>query len=118
MIDSMYQGVRYNTKKGFINIEVNQGSRPLRPMSQEESKVHVVGLVLTQMYSLKKGTELFGERAERAIMTELSQIDDFETYKPIYKRELSGQDRREALESMIKVTEKRADEEGNRKIES
>ena len=51
-------------------------------------------------------------------MTELAQIDDFETYKPIHKHELSEQDRRDTLESMIKVTEKRADEEGHRKIKS
>ena len=51
-------------------------------------------------------------------MTELTQIDDFETYKPVHKHELSEQDRRDALKSMIKVTEKRADEEGNRKIKS
>ena len=87
-------------------------------MTSEESEAHVVGLVLAQMYSLRKGTELFGEKAEQATMTELTQIDDFETYKPIHKHELSEQDRRDALESMIKVTEKRADEEGHRKIKS
>ena len=41
-----------------------------------------------------------------------------ETYWPLHKRELSKQDRRGALESMIKVTEKRADEEGHRKIKT
>ena len=97
MIDTMYQGVGYSTKKGFINIEVSQGVRPLRPMSREKSEAHVVGLVLAQMYSLRKGTELFGEKAEQATMTELTQIDDFETYKPIHKHELSEQDRRDAL---------------------
>ena len=30
MIDDMYQGVGNSTKKGFINIEVGQGARPLR----------------------------------------------------------------------------------------
>merc|ERR1711966_512027 len=103
---------------GFINIEVNHGSRPMRQLSEEESKAHVVGLVLAQMYSLRKGTELFGEKAEQATMTELSQIDDFERYRPLHKHEISEQDRRDALESMIKVTEKRADEEGHRKIKS
>ena len=86
--------------------------------SCEESKVHVVGLVLAIMYSLRKGTELFGERAGQATMTELTQIDDFETYKHVHKHELSEQDRRDALESVIKVTEKRADGEGHRKIKS
>ena len=76
----------------------------------------MVGLVLAQMYSLGKGTEIFSEKAEQATMTELTQIDEFETFKPIHKHQLSKQDRRDALESMIKVTEKRVDEEGNPKI--
>ena len=53
------------------------------------------------MYSLKKGTELFGEKAEQATMTEMLQIDDFETYWPLHKHDLSKQDRKDALESMI-----------------
>ena len=72
MIDDMYQGVGYSTRKGFTNIEVGQGARPLRQMNEEECKAHVVGLVLAQMYSLRKGTELFGEKAEQATTTELS----------------------------------------------
>ena len=118
MIRDMYQGVGYNTKKGFINIEVGQGARPLRQMNDEECKAHVVGLILAQMYSPRKSTELFGEKAEQATMTELSQIDGFETYRPLLKHDLSKQDRRDALESMIKVTKKRADEEGHHKIKS
>ena len=51
-------------------------------------------------------------------MTEMSQIDNFETYRPLHKHELSKQDRKDALESMIKVTQKRADEESHRKIKS
>ena len=71
-------------------------------MNEDECKAHVVGLILAQMYSLKKGTELFGKKAEEATMTELSQIDDFETYRPLHKHKLSKQDRRDALELMIK----------------
>ena len=67
-------------------------------MSEEECETKVVGLVLVQMYSLRKGTELFSGKAEQATMTELSQIDDFETYQPLHKHDLSEQDRRDALE--------------------
>ena len=51
-------------------------------------------------------------------MTELSQIDDFETHRSLHKHEFSEQYRRDALESMIKVTKKHPDEEGHRKIKS
>ena len=93
MIEDMYQGVGYNTKKGFINVEVSQGARPLRQMNWEESEAHVVWFILAQMYSLRKGTELFGEKTERATMTELSQIDDFKTYRLLRKHKLSEQNR-------------------------
>ena len=72
-------------------------------MTSEENEAHVVGLVLAQMYSLRKGTELFGEKAGQATMTELTQIDDFETYKPLHKHNLSEQDRRNALKPMINI---------------
>ena len=61
----------------------------MRQINNEECEAHVLGLVLAQVYSLRKGTELFGEKAEQATMTELSQIDDFETYRPLHKHELT-----------------------------
>ena len=84
MIRDMYQGVAYNAKKSFINIEFGQGTSPLRQMNDKECKAHVVGLVFAQMYSLRKGMELFGEKAKQATMTELLQIDDIETYRPLH----------------------------------
>ena len=51
-------------------------------MDKEECKAYVVGLILAQMYNLRKETDLFGDKADEAALTELSQIDDFKTYKP------------------------------------
>ena len=76
----------------------------------------MVGLILANMYNLRKGIELFVERANEAVLKELTQIDEFETYKPVHKHELTLEDRKKALESMMKITEKRADETGRRKI--
>ena len=45
-IDDMNQGVGYSTKKGFINVEVGQGSKLLRQMNGELYEAPVVGLVL------------------------------------------------------------------------
>ena len=66
----------------------------------------------------RKGIELFGERAGEATLTELLQIDNFKTYKPLHKHELSEQDQRDALEFTIKITEKQADEIDHRNIKS
>ena len=120
MVREMYERVGYHQERLFC-LEVGQGAPPLRPINEEECKSHVVGLVLAQMYSLKKGTEYFGEKVllDEAMLKELSQIDDFKTYKLLHKKhELSEQDRRDMLEFMIKITEKRVDEEGHRMIKS
>eukprot|EP00957_Ditylum_brightwellii_P036209 2743355-Ditylum_brightwellii.AAC.1 len=43
---------------------------------------HLLGVILVQQYNLKKGLELFGDRAEIATSKELQQIHDFGTYVP------------------------------------
>ena len=43
-------------------------------MEDWEVDEHTTGLVMAHQYSLKKGVELFGERAEDATVKELSQI--------------------------------------------
>ena len=40
---------------------------------------HLVCVILVQQYNLKKGLELFGDRAEVAMTKELQQIHDFGT---------------------------------------
>lgn len=87
-----------------------------RAMTEEECKSHVVGLVLANMYNLRKGTELFGEKADEAVLMELIEIDEFVTYNPVDKHELLQEDRKQALESMMKITKKRKDETGNHNI--
>ena len=74
MVREMYEGVGYSTKRGFIHLEVGQGALSPRPMNEEECDSHVVGLILAQMYSLKKGAELFRDKADEATLKESSQI--------------------------------------------
>ena len=85
----MYEGAGYNTKKGVIHVEAVKGAPPPESMTEEECESHVVGLVMAHMYNLKKGTKLFGDKADEAVLKELTEIDDFETYKPVHKKDLS-----------------------------
>ena len=112
----MYEGAGYNTKRGVIHVEAAREAPPPDAMTEEECESHVVGLVMSHMYNLKKGTELFGDKADEAVLKELTEIDDFETYKPVHKKDLTYEDRKNALESLMKITEKREDETGNHKI--
>ena len=106
MLHDMYSGAGYSTKRGVINIQVNRAAPPPPAMTEEECESHVVGIVLAQMYNLRKGIEFFGESADEAVHTELTQVDEFETYQPMHKHELSEEDHKKALESTMKVTEK------------
>jgi hypothetical protein len=68
---------------------------------------YIVGVILAQQYSLKKGLELFGDRADASVTKELTQIHDLGTYEPIDLKTMSYEDRKRALASLLFVTEKR-----------
>ena len=52
-------------------------------MKEEESDAHVMGVIFAQHYSMQKGRELFGDRADVAINKELNQIQDHTMYEPV-----------------------------------
>ena len=76
-------------------------------MSEEESDSHVVGITLAQQHSLKKGLKLFGDAGDQAVEKELSSIHNMDTHEPLNAKDLSCEDRQEALESLLFLTEKR-----------
>ena len=62
---------------------------------------------MAEHYSMKKAKELFGDSADDAIMKELRQIHSFETYEPLKASDLTWEEKKEALNSLLFVTEKR-----------
>ena len=70
-------------------------------MTEEQSDAYIVGVIFAQHFSLKKGLELFGEKGETAVHKELEQIHKMDTYEPIYKADLSIEDRKKALASLL-----------------
>ena len=58
-------------------------------------------------YSLKKGIAKFGKRGKEAVDGEMKQLHDRATWKPLDVNTLSAQERRDAMESLIFLTEKR-----------
>ena len=49
-------------------------------MSGEESEAHIVGVIFAQHFSLNKGIEIFGNKADVDVQKELSQIHAMDTY--------------------------------------
>ena len=68
---------------------------------------HIVGVIMAQQYSVKKGIELFGEKGEKAVTKELTHMHDMKVYHPMDPKELTREQRKEALLSLIFLTQKR-----------
>ena len=100
-----HAGAGYSTKQGVLNLNIKEDDPPPRVMTEEESDAHVVGVIFAQHWSMKKGRELFGDRADEAIRKELNQIQDHTTYEPVMKSALTMKQRHEALESLLFITD-------------
>ena len=73
-------------KMGVINLNMDT---PVQVQTSDEGwrdddslMEHLSGVILVQQCNLKKGLELFGDRAEVATTKELQHIHDFGTYVP------------------------------------
>ena len=98
-------GAGYSTKRGVINLELGPEGPP-PSFAEAQLDEHIAGVVLGHQHSLKTGRELFGEKADTAITKELQQIHDLETYDTVYKSDLSHKEKKDALESLMFITEK------------
>ena len=76
-------------------------------MSEEDCDTHIIGVLLAKHYSMKKAKELFGDRSDDAVMKELRQIHPYETYEPLKASNLTWEQKKEALNSLLFVTKKK-----------
>jgi hypothetical protein len=68
---------------------------------------HILGAVLTTQYSIKKGIRLFGDRGKHSVRSELQQLHDMVTFIPVSAHELTHEQQKQALASLMFMTEKR-----------
>ena len=50
-----------------MNLQFNDDVPPPQDMTKEQLDSSIIGFVLVQKYSTKKGTKLFGERDDTAV---------------------------------------------------
>jgi hypothetical protein len=67
---------------------------------------HILGVVMAEQYSINKGVRLFGDKARESVTKELKQLHDYVTYRPIHAHELTPEEKRQALASLIFINEK------------
>ena len=91
--------------EGVINFNMDEDH--LRPFTNDDVILHVLGVIMVQNYSIKKGLKHFGVRGEQAVTKELQQHHDMETYFPVDPDTLTQKQRKEALNSLMFLMEKR-----------
>ena len=115
-IDCQYACAGYSTKHGVVHFNVGDDAPPLEKMTEEQSDAHIVGVIFAQHFSLKKGLELFGEKADAAVQKELNQIHVMDTHETVHKTDLTIEDRKKPLVSLTFITEKRNGDIKARKV--
>ena len=75
-------------RDGVIHLNIEDVPPPV-PMNDEELDEYIMGVILIHQYNLKKGIELFRDKAEDVVMKELQQIHDMDVYVPMDPKELS-----------------------------
>ena len=52
-------------------------------ISEEEIEAHIMGVLMIEHFNIKKGIDIFDNRTETAVMKDLHNIHDMNTYKPM-----------------------------------
>ena len=89
-IKNQFTGAGYITKQGVINLKFDGDAPPPSKMTETHTDAHTLGVILVQQYGLKKGIEPFGEKAYSAVVKELTQIHELQTYEPIMTSDMIG----------------------------
>ncbi len=82
------------------------GLRPRRPRDYDHLHATLESIVMTQM-NLKKGIKEFGQAGVDAVLKELKQLHDRKVVEPRHATTLSGEEKRDALQYLMFLKEKR-----------
>jgi phage terminase large subunit GpA-like protein len=92
--------------QGTVNVNV-----PNEPIcghfTENDQMIHVLGVAMAQAHGLKKGLKLFGQEGKNAVQKEMQQHHDMETYYPMDPSKLTHNEKREAVDSLVNIVQKR-----------
>ncbi len=75
-------------------------------MVNEETNLHVLGVIMAQQLSLKAGLQKFGDRGKKAVTKELTQLHEKIAYVPVDPEKMSMEQKNDAMRSLCLLTEK------------
>ncbi len=64
---------------------------------QEDIVMHIVGVIMAQQYTIRKGLKLLGDGGRLAVKKELTQLHDMAMYTSMHVHELTWEQRVQAL---------------------
>ena len=88
-IKNQFAGALYSTKQGVIKLQFDDNAPPPPKMKESHTDGHILGIIIFQKYGLKKWIELFREESYSAVVKELTQKHELDTYEPIMASDLS-----------------------------
>ena len=88
------------------NVAEPQECKKKDVLIEDHVVMHMLGVIFAQQYSVKEGIRLFGNRGRESMTKELQQLHDMVTYTPVHAHELTRDQRKEALSSLMFLTEK------------
>ena len=92
MLEVCHEGAGYNKKRGVMLLNTEK-MEPPPSMQGDAIEEHLMGIVLTHQFSLKKGLELFGEVAENAAKAEIQQYMEMDCYQPLDEKRVDKKGR-------------------------
>ena len=98
-------GNRYAETEGQIHI--NTEVQDLQPMTDEETREHVLGIIMAQQHTLHTGLRKFGSKGKQAVLKELEQLQDMQAYTHVEAASLTAAEKKRAVESIMLLIEKK-----------
>ncbi len=87
-------------------LAIGEEDQEIAPLAEHEVEEHIVGVVMTQ-YMIGQGLKLFQRRGEEAITSELGKLHNMQTFVPVHRSELTDEEHKRAVGSLMFLKEKR-----------
>ena len=85
-----------------------QQAMATNPLDTAEARIeHMTGAIMMQQHFFQRGLRLFGKKGEAAVEKELNQMHDMQAYTPIDASTLSEAEKKDAINQLMFITEKR-----------
>ena len=105
-----YQHLHVQTEDNTVHydsVRATVAAMAIHKLNLMQAKANKQGVSLVETYSLKKGLKKFGKRAEQSETKEMKQLHNRVCFRPINPTEMTADERKKAMESLIFLTEKK-----------